>query len=197
MHAGFVQAFTDSLSTVFLVAACVAALAFALSWFLKALPLRQTVGAGTGVGEAFAAPRSVRSLPEIEREVSVLSSREAGALLISRVAERAEVTLAPGECWALAHLGTPSRLEIDPARVAALRQSLAARGLAEQDGEAWSLTAEGQATLERLLAAGRERLGELLAEWEPGEHRELGELIERLAREFLLDAGPLHELVAA
>jgi len=43
---------------------------------------------------------------------------------------------------------------------------------------------------------GCERLQEMLQGWEPGEHRELGELVERLAHEFLIDTDRLHELTA-
>jgi len=196
VHAGFIHAFAASLNTVFVVAACIAAAAFVFSLFLRQLPLRQTVGAGSGVGEAFASPREVRSLPEIEREVSVLSGREAGRLLISRVAERAGVHLPPGECWALAHVdGGPTEVDVDPGRIRELREELAERGLVRRAGEGWVLTDAGRETLERLLSVARERLRELLEGWEPGEHRELGELIERLAQEFLIDAGEVRELV--
>jgi hypothetical protein len=40
IHHGYVLAFSDSLHAVFLIGALIALLAFALSWFLKDLPLR-------------------------------------------------------------------------------------------------------------------------------------------------------------
>ena len=51
----YIAAFTDALSTVFLVAAAIVAVAFLLSWLIEERPLRQTVETA-GVGEAFAAP---------------------------------------------------------------------------------------------------------------------------------------------
>jgi hypothetical protein len=42
VHRGFVQAVAQSLHAVFLVAAFVALLAFALAWLLREVPLRHT-----------------------------------------------------------------------------------------------------------------------------------------------------------
>jgi MFS transporter len=49
------------------------------------------------------------------------------------------------------------------------------------------LTPAGERALEQLVATGRRRLAELLEGWEPDEHRELGELSGRLARQFFID----------
>ena len=57
----YTSAFTDSLSTVFLVAAATVLVAFLLSWLIEERPLRQTVETA-GVGEAFASPTSGDSL---------------------------------------------------------------------------------------------------------------------------------------
>src|SRR5689334_21072454 len=68
-------AFTDSLSTVFLVAAAVVLVAFLLSWLIEERPLRQTVETA-GLGEAFATPKSDDSLQELTRELAQLVGRE-------------------------------------------------------------------------------------------------------------------------
>ncbi len=202
VRAGFIHAFTDSLSTVFLVAAAVSAVAFILSFFLRQLPLRETVSTA-GVGEAFAAPTGGSSLEELDRELCRLSNREAGRLVISRVADRADVDLNPGECWVLAQVQRlPGALaaEIaalhrrDATAVQSILSQLMGRGLIA--GQPPALTGQGAETLARLRQAGRDRLDELLSGWDPGEHRELGELVERLADEFLFDAGDVHELMA-
>ena len=52
------------------------------------------------------------------------------------------------------------------------------------------LTESGRATLERVLACGRDRLTELAAGWQPDQHPQLGELINALAGE-LLETRPL------
>ena len=56
---GYTGAFTDALSTVFLVGAVIIAVAFLLSWLVEERPLRQTVETA-GVGEAFASPTQRR-----------------------------------------------------------------------------------------------------------------------------------------
>ena len=79
VHDAYVHAFTDSLNVVFLVAAAIGVAAFVCSWFIKELPLRDTV-ATAGVGEAFAVPKDTDPLAELARELSILTRREqAGA----------------------------------------------------------------------------------------------------------------------
>ncbi len=43
VHDAYLEGFATALSTVFLVAAVVSALAFALTWFIREVPLRTTV----------------------------------------------------------------------------------------------------------------------------------------------------------
>jgi DNA-binding MarR family transcriptional regulator len=45
------------------------------------------------------------------------------------------------------------------------------------------LTPDGEALLDRLVAARSERLAELLRDWSPDQHRDLATLIDRLAHE--------------
>ena len=95
--------FTDSLNVVFLVAAAIGVAAFALTWLIKELPLRETV-ATAGVGEAFAVPKDTDPLAELARELSILNRREAAGRILERLATRAGVDLAPAETWLLARL---------------------------------------------------------------------------------------------
>jgi DNA-binding MarR family transcriptional regulator len=44
-----------------------------------------------------------------------------------------------------------------------------------------NLTAAGREALRRLETARRERIGELLADWSPEEHRQVAELLRRYA----------------
>ena len=53
------------------------------------------------------------------------------------------------------------------------------------------------APAELWLTTARARLGELLEEWEPGEHPELGQLIIRVARTFVFDTGQLERVLRA
>jgi hypothetical protein len=53
IHDTYVTAFAHSLTPVFLVTAVIGLVAFALSWFLREVPLRKTLGAGETAGETF------------------------------------------------------------------------------------------------------------------------------------------------
>ncbi len=109
-HRAYIDAFTSSLSTVFLVAAAIGIVAFALSWLVKQLPLRDTVSTA-GVGEAFAVPRPTDSLSEILRGLGKLLGRERVRRAIDQIAERAGVQLPAAECWLLARAGEHADLD--------------------------------------------------------------------------------------
>src|SRR5215212_999830 len=121
----YTGAFTDSLSTVFLVAAAIVLVAFGLSWLIEERPLRQTVETA-GVGEAFASPTSGDSLNELTRELARLVGRERTRAFIERTVDAAGVDLPPGEAWLLVQgaEGLPLR---DPEAIAAGRPFDAAR----------------------------------------------------------------------
>ena len=205
IHQAYVAAFTDSLSVVFVVAAAIGAVAFLLTFFIKQVPLRDTV-ATAGVGEAFAAPKDTTSLAEIERELSTLNRREAHRRMLERLAQRAGLELSAPQCLLLARLDHDADLDladlaqqrsVELARVVAVADQLAALGLTDAPGGAGgrALTPAGHAALEQLLSTGRSRLNELLDGWQPGEHAELGELVTRLARELLVDTTELERLM--
>ena len=104
LHAGYLHAFTNALSSIFEVAAVIGVLAFALSWLLPDRTLRDTATASAGVGEAFAVPRSVKSEAEAARALSVLIGRDKRRRLVANIAARAGVDLSPAACWLIAHL---------------------------------------------------------------------------------------------
>ena len=96
----YLAAFTDAMQTVFLVAALVAVVAFCLTWFIRELPLRQTVRTG-GLGESFAIPVDGTSLRVISRALGVLIGRDGmRATLRARPSARASIWApAPAGCW--------------------------------------------------------------------------------------------------
>ena len=139
----FLHAYTDSLSTVFLIAAAVAAVAFCLTWLIRELPLRETVGTG-GVGEAFAIPSERSSLRELTRALSVLIGRDGMRRTIRATAARAGVNLSPAACWLLVRLREDPALDteelarsrsVPPEVLAAALDELVGRGLATDDPE--------------------------------------------------------------
>jgi EmrB/QacA subfamily drug resistance transporter len=193
IHTVFTSAFTNALSTVFVVAASVAAAAFLLSWLLEQRPLRDTVGASTGIGESFAAPRHTDSLAEAARALSALIGREGRRELVERLAERAGVSLSAAASWLLV------RLEEDPdADIPALcrdfeiplevgeraLQELVEHRLVSLVANRRRVTAAGQEIAQRLVAERRASLARLCAEWSPDQHDELSDLLTHLAREL-------------
>ena len=161
---GYTGAFTDALSTVFLVGAAIVVVAFLLSWLIEERPLRQTVETA-GVGEAFASPTSGDSLRELTRELSRLVGRERTRRSSSAPSTPPDVDLPVGAAWLLVQGEEGSRSgdrEAIAARIARStprgcgRSSTCSRGAASST--ATRLTAAGDATAERLLDARRECL---------------------------------------
>ena len=200
LHTAYIHAFTNALDTVFEVAAFVAAAAFVLSLILPERPLRETVAAGTGIGESFAVPKDTDSLAEVSRSLGVLVGREGRRRLVEGIAERAGVDLSPAACWLLV------RLHEDPAApIVALCSSFAIpidvgeRALvellerrmviesasAELDTPSLrELTPDGEETVRKLIAERRASLARLLDGWSPDQHADLANLLSRLAHEL-------------
>jgi len=202
-HDGYVQAYAHSLQTVFLVAAPIAAVAFLLTWLMPDLELRRTTTA-VDTGQAFAIPTDRSSVQEVERSLTVLTSKENRGELFRRLAARAGLALEPAACWLLLRIArhpgysaTELAREpaISPSRVQGLLRGLAEDGLAitaTGDGDppgdpCPKLTPAGRAASDQLVAAHRQRLGELLDGWSPTEHAELTQLVRRLTAELLDD----------
>jgi MFS family permease len=195
IHEAYIQAFTDSLNTVFLVAAAIGVLAFVLSLFITELALRETVGTA-GMSETFAVPTTGDSLDEIARGLGALVRRDTARRLIEQTAAGAGVDLSPAQCWMLARIaGDP---HVRPAELARAHDvvpgvlddavvHLAALALVEElagpEGGC-VLTAEGRAILDRLIAARRARLSAYLEGWSPEEHEDLGALLSEMAADL-------------
>jgi EmrB/QacA subfamily drug resistance transporter len=204
---GYLHAFTSSLSTVFEVAAAVAVVAFVFSWFIRQLPLRDSVATGD-MGDTFATPRDTDSLAVIVNKIGRLDRREGARELVQRVAARAGVDLDPAACWLLARMNADPSVELEElarrsqvpiARLREARNTLHERGLiAAEDGSGprSELTASGHSVLEQLSTTGTQRLSDLLEGWRPDEHPDLARLIATLAHEFFIDASALRGAVA-
>jgi EmrB/QacA subfamily drug resistance transporter len=194
-RAVLVEAFTASLGTVFLVAAGLTVIAFVLTALLPERPLRGSVMAGSGVGETFAVPPEGDSLTQVSRWLWALLSRESKRRLLERIAARAGVDLSAAACWLLARFHeqpevTLSQLAqtygIEAGRLDDALVQLTSKGLIGPGSH--DLTAAGREVLQRLNAARRDGLAELLADWSPEQHRELSEFLRVIAGDLAREA---------
>jgi len=214
----YVQGFTESLSTMFIVAAAISLLGFVLAWLLPEQPLRETVAAasanvGGDMGETFPMPTSDDSLPKLLRGIGILADRDVRRQYIERIVERAGLDLSAAAAWMLVRVNRdphadPAALakeyNVSEERLCAGLAELEERGLVKSDGvrgasaldgrhtamPSLALTPSGSETLERLVAARREQLAELFAEWGPEKHERIVKMLNRLARELVPEARP-------
>jgi EmrB/QacA subfamily drug resistance transporter len=185
VHSEYVGAFAASLRPVFAAAAGVSFVGFLLTWLLREVPLRKSAEA-EGVAESFAMPREAESLPELQRIVATLARRENHWRVYRRLAERAELDLDPGELWLLARLGEGTAVDLEDPRHVAAHASLRERGLvvdAQLDGD-------GHVVYARVVEARMQGLTELLEGWEPEKHDEVRAMLDRLARELVVEIPP-------
>jgi EmrB/QacA subfamily drug resistance transporter len=196
-HATFITAFTDALSLVFLVAGCVIAVAFVLTWLLEERPLRNTVSTA-GMHEAFAVPEDAESVRTVARELSSLVGREGAADFVRRTTARAGLDVSALEGWVLVRTAADRTLDVQVVaetsdlaeeRVRDACRALHGRGLLTNDGaDATGLTAHGAAAVDAMADARRGALCELAAEWGPEEHPELAAFIDRLSDDLVAEA---------
>jgi EmrB/QacA subfamily drug resistance transporter len=196
IHEAYLQSFTDTLSTVFLVAAAVVAVAFLLTFLLEERPLRKTVETA-GVGEAFASPRDRDSLRELALQLSSLAGRERTRRFIQRTVAHAGLDLSPAETWLLGVVARTGRA--DPAALATahrldervladaldgLRRRALVAAAPGEDASALALTDAGRDTAAKLLAARNECLTQLVADWSPNADERVAPVLASLAREL-------------
>jgi EmrB/QacA subfamily drug resistance transporter len=177
VHLGYITAVTHSLKPVFLVGGVISLFAFLLPWLLREVPLRSATPPRDAAADSFAMPRDATSLHEMERIVASLTQHENRWRIYDGLARRAGVDLTPEEIWTLARLGEGRTCD------GAALVSLHERGLAD----AQALTPGGRAVLDRIEAARRDGLAELLSGWAPEEHEELRGLLSRLAHELVAE----------
>jgi DNA-binding MarR family transcriptional regulator len=196
VRSAYEHAYVHALRPVFVAAAGVALLGFALSWLLQERPLRETAATSTGLDDSLAAPRSPDSLAEIEKSLSRATTSEQRQHFRERLAERAGIDLSPGATWALVRIdehgftGARALAEHDgvtPERIAAVVAELRQRGLVAGEDGGPTLTSAGHNLAGRAVAARRELLTEALADDSADRDPALNALLRRLARELAGD----------
>ncbi len=201
VRAAYGEAFTRSLSTVFVVATTIAVLGFVLAWLLPERPLRETVAASAGdvggdAGDAFPMPTDDDHIPQALRGLAVLADRDVQRRHIEVIVQRAGLTLSAAAAWLLVRIDRDGAADLEAlGRAHAVPPERVREALAELTGEslvrdahgARELTPYGCEVLGRLIAARRERLAEVLADVAPERREHVASLIRKLARELVPD----------
>ena len=200
VHADVVHAYSLALHPVFLFAIPVALVAFVLSWFLREVPLRTTssVGIGEGLG---ATPPARSSVEEVERSLARIGGEDMRRRGYERLTAMAGLDLPAGSSWILTRLAKQGAVAgTELARQANVSMDygrpyvdrLVSEGMVVRSDGTLMLTDTGHRAADRLFAARREGLRELLADWSPEEYAELGEVLSRLSRALLGDDADRH-----
>jgi EmrB/QacA subfamily drug resistance transporter len=203
MRAAYAVAFTDSIHTVFLVAAGICAVGFAFTWLIPERPLRATVAAtaaepGSEAGEAFARPSDEENAEtQLYAALAALSDRAVQRRHIERIVARAGESLTPLAAWLLVRIEREPERDpfaiarergIEEDRVRLALEELRGRGLIEARDGKGSLTPAGCDVLDRLVAARRSHLSELAEDWDPNRHGEASVFLTRAVESVVPDA---------
>ncbi|GAB1818295.1 MarR family winged helix-turn-helix transcriptional regulator [Herbidospora sp. RD11066] len=173
-----------------------ALIGFALSLFLKEVPLRATTGATAT--EFSPHPNSAdSSQAEMERALTLLMRRDPCARdLYTDLAHRAGYDFSAGTAWVLCRVARDGRVS---RRTLAERagvpvdggtpytQPLVDRGLIERSGDTLTITEAGRRAARRLVGVRRAALARHLDGWNPDSNPELTALLTRLAAETVGD----------
>jgi EmrB/QacA subfamily drug resistance transporter len=196
IRAAYLAAIVAALRLVFQMAAAVAALGFLLTLNLREVPLRGMEPA-KGLRESFSMPRDATSLEELEGIVTTLLAHENRWRLYADLAERAQLDLPAQELWMLARLGERAPrsarslsddLKLPLATLKTPLDALCDRGIAEQDPAGnLRLTAAGSSMRDRVVAARRKGLADLMARWEPERHPDVLALLDRMVDTLVRD----------
>ncbi|MFJ9414343.1 DHA2 family efflux MFS transporter permease subunit [Streptomyces sp. NPDC101227] len=192
--AGVLNAYSVSITDVFLYAVPVVLVAFALAWFLKEEPLRRSVTAPETSEVLSSNPVERSSRDECARALSKLGSLEGRKHIYEKITARAGLDLKPAASWLVLRIYRYGSVE---AALLAERtnvpfgvisegiRQIEVRGLAERDGLMLLLTDRGREAAGRLSAARQESLAELLGDWWTKDRpTDLTELVRELTAEL-------------
>ncbi|MCI3226146.1 MDR family MFS transporter [Streptomyces sp. NP-1717] len=194
LRSGVLDAYSSSITSVFLYAVPVVLVAFVVAWFLKEDKLRGSVTAPE-VSETLASnPVQRSSRDECARMLSVLGTREGRRRIYETITEKSGYDLHPAASWMLLRIKrhgvvepalladtTPVPLTV----VGDASQQIEERGLARRDGVGLVLTEHGLEVAEVLARAREQSLAELLGDWwGPDRPTDLTELVRELSAEL-------------
>jgi EmrB/QacA subfamily drug resistance transporter len=193
---GVLDAYAHSVDKIFLYSAPVAGVAFLLSWLLREVPLRQTVGAAD-LGEGLGATSAERSSEqELERALLRLADSDLRKRGYERIAERAGLGLPGGSCWVLtrlarfgdiagAELASQAGVSVEYGRPYVDR--LVDRAYVQRIDGTLHLTPAGSAAADQVCGVVRDGLRELLSGWSPEQHADLALMLDKLSHALVGD----------
>ncbi|MFI7103069.1 DHA2 family efflux MFS transporter permease subunit [Streptomyces sp. NPDC050161] len=194
LRTGVLDAYSVSITDVFLYAVPVVLVAFALAWFLREEPLRSSVTAPDTTEVLSSNPVERSSYDECARALSKLGSMEGRRRIYETITERAGLDLKPAASWLLLRIqrhGTvepallAERTSVPLGVIAAATRQVEERGLAVREGLDLMLTDSGRAVAARLAAAREESLARMLGNWWTDDRpHDLAELVQQLTSEM-------------
>ncbi|MFD7235430.1 DHA2 family efflux MFS transporter permease subunit [Streptomyces syringium] len=173
-RAGVLEAYSVSITDVFLYAVPAMAVAFVLAWLLKEEPLRGSVTAPDTSEVLSSNPVERTSRDECARALSVLGSREGRRKVYEKITERAGLELQPASSWMLLRINRygsaepamlAERVPVPLRVITEAARELEVRGLAVREGLPLILTDRGRDVAAKLFRAREESLAELLGDW--------------------------------
>ena len=209
VHLGYITGYAKSLQTVFLVATPFAAVAFALSWTLKDIPMRTTVGAPDPADTLAptATPTVRTSDQEMERAVTSLLGRQRRRDVYARLTTAAGIAASPRAAWLLLRVGRhPGMSRRDLAALLHLSDAELERRLTElvaigyvqvlrpDPDQPVPLSGPGQRAFEALFQARRASIERLCADWHPDQHPALLSMLDRLTTQLAARETPGRDL---
>ncbi|MFD4722948.1 DHA2 family efflux MFS transporter permease subunit [Streptomyces sp. NPDC058423] len=189
-----IQAFSTSITDVFLYAAPVVVVGFVLAFFLREDKLRGSVTAPEASETIAPNPVQRSSYDECARALSVLGSREGRKAVYARITAGSGLDISPASSWLLLRikrhgLVEPSRLaeatDVPIRAVTDASREVEERGLARREGLSLMLTDKGVDATAKLSAAREESMAELLGDWwGPDRPTDLAQLVKELTAEL-------------
>ncbi|MFF0494692.1 DHA2 family efflux MFS transporter permease subunit [Nocardia sp. NPDC004068] len=201
-----IDAYADTIAYMFRWAVPVALLGFVVAWFLKQVPLRDTVRAdASDVGSGFAMPDSSDRVVRLEHSLAAMMRRlRTDEVPDPRILAAADSPLTPDRAWAIGQVRMLNRVR-GSATLAAIARAhrlppevlepvfdrVTADGYVEFHGDTMQLTPTGLAELERLQEAWRRWLCGYLDDWDcadPADRALLDQAVANIAAKLLDEA---------
>ncbi|WP_323182716.1 MULTISPECIES: MFS transporter [unclassified Streptomyces] len=188
------DAYSTSITDVFLYAAPVVLVAFVVAWFLKEDKLRGSVTAPDVTETLASNPVQRSSREEVARALTVLGTLQGRKHVYEKITAKAGYDLLPAASWMLLRINKYGT--VDPAVLAEktmvpLRaitdagRQIEERGLAVREGLPLVLTEKGRESALKLSAAREESLAELLGDWWTADRpTDLSELVAEINSEL-------------